>query len=503
MQHPQKEPRKPRTNSQKRKALYLALPLVLALAFVLLLPAVRHHFPATPGGVPILPQRQKTLSDTHADQLLSITVTQREGESYTLLYQNEQLYLQKNDSQIALKDDMTQRILHNTTLIVVEDIVTEDMEEVRPHLSDMGLEPPEITVRVVYRNGQEDVLQIGGPVPDSTFYYYRWSGAEQVFMCDRGTHELFSAPASLLLPVDQPVFDKNLITSMTLHPRGQEPMEIQFTADTSGVVSGTLLAPFSYPLSAEATANLITAAVNFRLGSPQGAVTPENQGDYGFDDPLAMIDIRQKAGVYSAIDETGAYVSFEAEEETLRMELGRKEGEYFYTCHYNGQCYYVSHFLIAPLVAATPETIITQNPAYMGDTALASIQIQSGGRLLDFRQQRTERVLPNNQLDTDENGAIRYDITTTRNGEPIGTAAFEALVERLSAMKVSGDADPGFSIGTAMPHWQLTLTTVGGTVRTVTAYPKDAFFDVVAINGMARHTLQAESLEAALAELGE
>ena len=50
------------------------------------------------------------------------------------------------------------------------------------------------------------------------------------------------------------------------------------------------------------------------------------------------------------------------------------------------------------------------------------------------------------------------------------------------------------------PEWQLTLTTEQGRTRTLSAYPQDAFTDVLAVDGVAVHTISKEALDIALGE---
>ena len=486
---------------KKRLALLLCVAVLLALLFVLLQP-VKNTWQDT-GSVPFLPLHFETLDEADADDLLSISVTQREGEAYTLVYENERLYLQKEGALAPIDEKLTSKIIRAATLIAVEDTVGGEKEEIQQHLPDMGLAPPETTVKVSYRSGREDVLQIGVRVPEATYYYYRWSGSDGVYMCDEGTFEAFAYPAALLLPVNQPLLVRNLIDRISLRIREKAAMDLRFSADNIGVISGMLQEPYQYPLDTVTADNMITAAVNFRLGSFQADITEENFVTYGFDNPLAEIEIHQQAGSYGAIDETGVFVNYESEEEQLRFVIGREEGDYFYTCLYDQKCYFVSRFLLASLVSASPEALITQYPADMGGATLTGIQVQLGGNIMDFRKQKTERVLPNNQLAVDEGGNTIYDATATKNGEPMQAEAFDTLAERLKAMRVSGEVDASFSAATVAPRWQVTLVTDGGTTRTIIAYPLDAFFDAISIDGMIKHTLHAESLEMALADLVE
>lgn len=505
MQHPQKrteQKKKAPDKRRKRVVFFVGIALLLSLAFVLLLPVIKASFPGASQGPSPLTLYFETLDEADRNVLSEITVRHREGESYTLSYQNGELYLNGEGGKLALiNESQAEDILKSATLIAVEDVVTRDAQEVREHLPDMGLEPAEISVRVRYQNGREDTIDLGYNVPETTYHYYRWSGDPGIYMCDAGVYEAFEYTAQMLLPVSQPVLEKTLINHITLRLKDQEPFEIQFSTDGAGHTTGTLKHPYVYPLDTTAAEALLTAASNFRLGTKQGDVTEENLSEYGFDDPLAVIDIHQQAGAYGEIDETGAYVTQSAAEQTLRIVLGRKEGDYFYTCEYAGECYLVSNFLVAPLLPSSSDTLISQTPADLGDVVITSIQVQLGGEMLDIRQSRSERVLADNQLATDESGNTLYDVTITKNGQPMTEEAFAALVSRLKALKVSGNVEPGFDLGASTPRWQLSITTLSGLTRTLAAYPMDTFFDALAVDGVVKHSLQAESIQIALADL--
>ncbi len=499
MQHPQMRNSSPKKHGRKPVLILIGLVLVLSLALVLLLPVIKAWFPAQPSG-PTREYTEELLDEADKALLSEITVKHKGQDSYTFTYENGELFLHTDgNKQVLVGEYYSDIILTAATYISVADVVTRDGAEVKEHLPDMGLEPPESVIQIRYTDGREDKFEIGSKVPETTFYYFRWSGAPGVYMCDYGTYEAFAYTPAILIPVSQPVLEKTLIDRITLDLAGQEPMEIVFPADGSTVMKS----PFLYPLDATAADGLLTAASGFRLGTLQGELTPENRTEYGFDDPIATIDIHQQAGAYGQINEEGVFVTQAADEQTLRVVLGRKEGDYFYTCAYGDSCYLVSSFLVAPLTAASPASLLTRTPADMGNTIITGIQVQLGDQMLDIRQQRTERVLPNNQLDTDELGNILYDTSYTRNGDPLSEEAFNTLVNKLKAMKVSGEAPEGTSITGSAPRWQLTLTTQAGAVRTLAAYPLDTFFDILAVDGVPLHTLQVESLDIALGDLME
>ena len=122
------------------------------------------------------------------------------------------------------------------------------------------------------------------------------------------------------------------------------------------------------------------------------------------------------------------------------------------------------------------------------------------GHALDVRAVYTERVQQNNQIQTDSQGNTVYDVSVTVNGIAITADAFTSLVERLAQMTVSGRLESA-EMPTGTPRWQMTLTTTGGATRTLAAYPLDAFSDVLVVDGVALHYMNAEAIQIALAEL--
>ena len=504
MQHPDKTQHRFNATSIKRnrRTLYtLCAALLFAAAFQLLLPVIRRTFPNTQNRTNISSPLAEILYEGDAKELYELIISQRWGESYTLRSQDGGLYLLQNNVLEPLDKLLTQRILHVTVVLAVEDTISDDGEEISGHLRDMGLDPPEITVHIRYLDGREDMISMGYIVPGTACYYYQWSGSDKIYMCDPGTFDAFSYPAGLLLPLRQPDLRKGLIDHITIRLQGQEKIEMAFSTDIAGLTGGTLLAPFAYPMDIISAENLINTAADFRLGSFVGPLTLETKPKYGFDNPLAIIDIHQASGVYGGIDEMGVFASFWADEESLRLTIGRKEGEFFYTCEYGGECYLVSKLLVAGFLSATMDTLMTWNPADMGEDIIAEIRIQWNGRLLDFRQNLVEHALPDHPIDADEMHDSLNNATYTQNGEPMSGDAFEALVNRLKDMRSSGHIGESFVVGNATPRWQMSITTFGGEVRTITAYPLNVFFDAIAVNGTVRHELRVESLETVLGEL--
>ncbi|MDD3411554.1 MAG: DUF4340 domain-containing protein [Eubacteriales bacterium] len=499
MEHPEKKaPRGERRMSRRALALLLTgAAVALAGALVALLPLLQQAAPHQAAQV-VEESPAQTLRQGSASALSEMEVAHADGESYTLVYRDEKLYLMTDEATATLiVESYIEPLVSAATTIAVEDTIAEHADEVSGELANMGLEPPRIAVTVRYAGGREEKIELGVQAPGTTNRYCRWSGDDGVYLCDASLYELFEYTAPMLLPLEQPSFTARLIDQATFTPAGQPPLTLSFAYDADGNRSASLLSPVVYPADSEASGALLTALENFRLGTRQAEVTNENRAEYGFDAPLMVIDIHQQEGVFGHVDDDGVLQTTPQAAMDTRLTFGRAEGDAFYTCEYQGSYYYVSRILCATLLAARQEGLVSRAPASLGDVWLSRISAQTETGLMELTLTRTEQVEPNGDLTTDENGDVVYDVAVTVNGESAAEEAYASLVTRLSQMTASGNAE-GAPQGE--PRWRLTLTALDGRTRELCGYSRDLFTDVVTVDGVALHTFSSEALRIALGE---
>jgi hypothetical protein len=478
--------------------LVLLLTAIVLLAALLAWPKL---FPAPvaqlyPDPVPELPF--ETLQENDAEQLESITVSHAGGESYTLVYRAGTLLLEKDDALLDINDSLCADFLESAATIAVENVVTRDGSEVAEHLDEMGLDEPRITVGIRYTDGRENRLYIGGSVPNTTYSYFRWSGDGGVYMCDAGIGELFGHTANQLLPVTQPNLTPALVDRLSISNEAGE-MALTLKRNAAGDTAGQMLLPVRYPMDGAAAAALYTSLENFRLGTLLGDAASQAEA-LGFDAPACILDIHQQEGRYTRINDAGELVVETSPAMQLRFVFGRAEGEYFYTCAYEGQAYLVSRFLVESMVSAAPEALRTSHPAELGGwPARIGVETGSGSLTVEIRQEL--RMQENGEPELNEDEEWIYDTIATLNGEVLPAAKAETLVQRLRSLSFSGSLPAGWTAEGLSPRWKMTLTGQDGDSRTLTAYRLDAFSDAVAVDGVALHYCYVEALEAALGEL--
>ncbi|MBR3873040.1 MAG: DUF4340 domain-containing protein [Clostridia bacterium] len=487
MQHP------PKKNIKTRKSRWIApaillVCLLLAAAFVLLLPQIRAAY--RPKTLQIFTETaaQQTFAITPQEQLDSVTIIPSYGESYTLRMQDGTLWLEENDTLTDINDAYAQELLNAVTQIVAQNVVTLDAAEVESQLDNMGLLKPRATAVIRYTDGTETTLKIGGDVPNTTYAYCQWSGNTAVYMCDSGVVDALTLTKKSLYPVQQPVIYAGLLDELTI-----ENAADQCTFTFRDGAYGMLEQPFFYPLDASASAQLLSVLDNFRLGTREATVTEDNRSLYGFDMPLCTVTLNMSSGVTSEVDENGELVTRMRQAQSLRFIIGRAEGEYFYTCEYEGECYLVSRFLVQWLIDLKRDEMLSRKPLDAGDLAVHRISITTPAGTAELYATRTERVLPNNELEVDANGNVVYDMTVTLNGKPAAKELLDEVVSRLDAVTSFGSVPQDWTGGET--RWAVVLETESGLVRTVEATRLDLFTDVIAVDGVALHCVDAETID--------
>ena len=101
-----------------------------------------------------------------------------------------------------------------------------------------------------------------------------------------------------------------------------------------------------------------------------------------------------------------------------------------------------------------------------------------------YTLRRQERVAANNELVTDENGEVVWDVFCDKDGAEVSYSAFSAAWEQLRAVRVTGWLPDGFTV-TEPVHTTLTFTTVTGKTHTLALAPYDALHDAVIVDGTA------------------
>ena len=375
--------------------LLLAFVLVLAAAFVLLLPLIQKEYPAKGKQTNVYVPTYQTVAQLDSTTLKTITVKHADGEGYTLVYQDRILSLQTESGTLeAISATLSDQFIKYVTTIYVEDTIATDVSEVQEELPDMGLNPPQIQVTAVFTDGREITIALGSTMLDTTYHYYQWSADQSVYLCNTGVYQTFEHTADMLRTVEQPTIVPSLVERVSIQHGDAAPIRCALETDAEGMVRGTLESPFTYPMDPNKAQALLTAVKNFSLGARLQPVTNETLSLYGFDTPLAVVTIDQRGGLYAQTDENGSLQSGTIEPSNITLTLGDPNGAFVHYCAYKGTCYRVSSFLVSAFLDANAADYATRNPADMGNTALHSIVVETPNGTLDIQAEYLETVLP-------------------------------------------------------------------------------------------------------------
>lgn len=487
MQHPPKK-------QIKRKSIVLpaaltAGMLLLAAAFVLLLPAIRQAFPAQTLEYELKQNTVRTIGERDQAQIDTITLYPDGQNGYTLYMQQGRLMLENNEQRYAISEAYQAQILDVLTEVTVQNTVSENATELQHELEHMGLLAPQHKAVIRYLDGSVETMEVGLMPHGSSEYYFRWSGAPGIYLCDSGVPETLSLQPELLLPFEQISMTAALVEDVRIQNANGE-CAIAFANSNDAEVT----IPKRYPADGEAAQNLLTAVDSFRLGSYEAPLTDENKAAYGFDAPLCTLNIRQRGGMINVITEEGSLAVEEQPPKTYELILGREEGAFFYTCAYQDQVYLVSRFLVEAFVQANWQNIVTRRPAAVENALLSDIVFEMPGKTVEVHVERTESVLENNQLEVDDEGKPVYLTHVTVNGQEAPQEMLDVLLDSLNALTVEGNIPENAAVE-AEPRWRITLVAEDGGIRVLEGHRLDIFSDAVAVNGTMCHYVYDEAID--------
>lgn len=163
------------------------------------------------------------LMDKTSEEVASLTVTQRDGESYTLLQRTAGVLTLADDEAFVVSDRHASSMLSACATIAYEDILTEDKDAYAQYFTEFGLDEP-LTVEITYTDGSAICLRIGskGPLEEDTWYYMTVEGDTRLFALSRGIEEELDVSRAQLYPVTQPTIHQARLDAITFTGEDEE-----------------------------------------------------------------------------------------------------------------------------------------------------------------------------------------------------------------------------------------------------------------------------------------
>ena len=431
-----------------------------------------------------------TLSDREAEEIASIQVENRSG-SYTLV--NTEAGWRLAGSEDPLREALLDPLVNDAALIVAEDTVGSLTEHPEWQLFHYGLEDPAARVAVTFADGGQLAFRIGDSVPQETpAYYFCMEGDPHVYIAATDVYDAFITTALALHDVADPALDGSLIDRVAF--TGRDAFAMEKRAD-----GWYLTAPFAYPLSDAAVDSLLTKLEGLRFAQFEAEAADADLSLYGLDPPERTLTLDIAETVVTGYDENDQVMG-----ETrlpayqLTFGLGAEENDVVFHCLYKGQVLKATSFSAGFLRTQGYDSLFLTNPFNAPTNDLRSLVWEQNGARTVYDISLAERVLPNNALETDENGNILYDLVAAKDGQPLDSDAFLTAYRQLVELRTFDRLPADYALPEAVPLLRVTLTRDSGGVRQIALYPLDALHRAVAIDGLALYQVEtgwAESVE--------
>ncbi len=457
--------------------------LCLALLAGCITAALLMRNKAQEGPPPAREKQSGAVTQRKAEELESLSVRLRGGESWTAVRQEDNsLLITEGEESWQADETLAGQLVDAAVNLTYEDILTGDRQEWEPEKHEFGLDEPRITAVIRFTDGSEVTARIGDSAdPDNNAVYYMTvEGDDRLYAVSAGTAEELGVERQLLRAVPRLEIHRVLLDRITVSRAGGEvtaAWELRGkVTDRDAAENWMVTAPFVYPADYDAIENLKESAENLRLGAFVRKADGADDTEYGFGDGTTLT-LHTAAGSTGTVGESGVYDVTDWEERTVTLTLGKAKTEMADYVLYDGNIYTISHFTLNAFTGADVLSTAARYPAATPLSSLESLLLERSG------EESVRYALVRSGEEQAETGEDSGEAATRclRNGEEIPRETFEAAYERLLTVTVSGRLPEGYTPGEA--HTKYTFRTVSGGTHTVELSDYDGLHDAVTMDG--------------------
>ena len=461
---------------KKRRTLWLLLPL-LAVMFVggwLLL----HNAPVS---LPeVVPSQSVTLSNRASEEVISITITGPYDTPYTLQRDIDGVWEIKGYPSFAFRQTMLDAMVDNAAVIITDDTIGRLSEHSDWHTDDFGLQDGCLRVEVAYSDGSHLAFRLGDPVPEETpGYFFMLEGDDRIFTMSTDVFEAYANTRMALHTVSEPALKGDLIDRITFS--GRDPFILERSSD-----GWYLTDPVVYPLAASAVDSLLDKLEGVRFAQYVGLAEDCDLASLGLDpaERILTLDIAESTVTgYDADSQVTGSTVLPAYQ--LELSVGNEESEIVFYCLYRGVVNKATSFSAGFLRTQDWNSLLLAAPFNSDIGEINSLTWSQDAQTWVYNLSFSERILPNNELERDENGNVIYDVNVSCNGQETDSEAFAAAYGRLCALRMEDRLPVDYSLPQGEPLLMVEIMRNDGKQRTITLWPLDALHDAVAVNGVA------------------
>ena len=468
----QKVERRTHRNNKHRRSLWLAAAVLLlaggiAAAVLLNRPEEKPTAAEDHSGL---------ISDRKAEEVVSVTVERRDGESWTLIRDAEG-NLRPEDGGDWTADTQTAALLEEAMAqLRYEEILTEDPEVYSESPADFGLENPRVTVTARYADGSSLTVHIGNDTGlEEGWSYMTAEGDGRLYAVSSGIADQLDVEYALLHPVARPEIYGALLDRITVSDGAGNVIarwELQGEiTDRDAASNWAVTAPFTCPADEEAISNLKKSAEDLRLGTYTADAGAAEKSKYGLETPRRIVEFHMAKGSTGTVGDSGVYDVQDHGERTVELRIGDSPDGLADYVQYGDEIFTVSHFTLAAFADPDPMATAARYPVLTPLASLEGITIEENGRKLEYTLRDREKTVEG------ENPGRQVLL----NGEEIPWEGFEAAYDRLLTVTFSGALPEGAEWKEAYKKY--TFRTLSGGTHTVTLGDWDGVHDAVTVDG--------------------
>ena len=405
----------------------LALLIAVGAALYFLLRPAQTEAPADENQASSL-----TLLD-HDEGLISrITVHPSRTEAYTLVVSEGKAVLE-NDPDYPLREQTVQVLLYNASHLTADELVAESGKSHagRIEMSDYGLDQPACSVDVTLTTGEEYTILLGNAAPmDEIRYYAAVSGRGNVYTVTSDVMDALNVQFTTLHPVPALAIDAELIDRIAVE---DEEGKAEFAIERTSA-GWMLSAPFRYPVAADKVESLLSSLEKLRFATWAGEDTERNRHKLRLEGTMQRLSLDFAPSVLTVTDEEGRDQTFEIPASNITILLGRAYSETADYYIYNGDILVGTTVTFSAVRRLSWQNYASPNPFVYEQNNLSEVTVVSEGTEKKYQIRYVERVLPNNQFETDEYGNTVYEMRVRKNGQDVDAYAFSEYYAQLMAL---------------------------------------------------------------------
>ncbi len=421
--------------------------------------------------------RTETLVDRDSTDVLRIEVDHRDQPGWAAEQKEEGMLTE--DGGFPLDASMAARYLLAAADIQAENVLARDLKEVTEDLSEFGLDKPEVTVTVRYRDGRTARFFIGSHAPeaDQGWYYMRFEGRDELFALDAGTAEEWMMSRSTLHSVEQPRMQASRMDHILLQWKDREAewkLDGSIT-DEDASDHWLMIRPDVYPADGTEMSRYLSIMESVRMGIYIGEASGEKLKEYGLDQPRLIMRIHMAEGMTGYTDGEGAVRTEVLPEEEVEIRVGnmREGSDFLVYVQYHRQIALCSTLTLGPLIQMEPDATLSRYVVSIPSESVRKLTWTGRG------ETRVYEILE--EVSTDGEGNMVTEKKCLFNGTSVPFESFQALYAPLEKATVSGRI-PESLRWTAQWHTEIVLESDTGRKQRIRLFDCDGLHDAVQID---------------------